>query len=67
MWSTAFYFGNFLGPTVAGITVDLYGFRTTTVGFFALLCIILVVDFIELSVTVKSHKTQQKLGYEELE
>ena len=32
MWSTAFYFGNFIGPTVAGIVVEKYGFRATTIG-----------------------------------
>ena len=63
MWSTAFYFGNFLGPTVAGITVDIYGFRTTTVGFFALLCAILVVDLFELAYTIKTKNN----AYEQLE
>ena len=63
MWSTAFYFGNFLGPTLAGISVEAYGFRTTTVAFFVLLCGILIVDFIELAYTVTSNK---KNGYEEL-
>ena len=63
MWSTAFYFGNFLGPTVAGVTVDLYGFRATTVGFFVLMCLMLIVDFFELGYTIK---TTKKTGYEQL-
>ena len=63
MWSTAFYFGNFLGPTVAGVTVDLYGFRATTVGFFALMCLILIADFFELSYTIKASKKHE---YEQL-
>ena len=63
MWSTAFYFGNFLGPTVAGVTVDIYGFRATTVGFFVLMCLMLIVDFFELGYTIK---TTKKSGYEQL-
>ena len=27
MWSCTFYLGNFLGPTLAGLAVEKYGFR----------------------------------------
>ena len=66
MWSTAFYFGNFVGPTLAGISVDAYGFRQTTVYFFGLLCAILIVDLFELSYTIRAENKRRKVGYEEL-
>ena len=65
MWSTSFYLGKFLGPTLAGISVDNYGFRTTTIWFFALLCGILVVDFFELIFSVR--KIRRKIKKEEYE
>lgn len=65
IWSTSFYLGKFLGPTLAGISVDKYGFRTTTIWFFALLCGILVVDFFELIFSVR--KTRSKIKKEEYE
>ena len=66
MWSTSFYLGNFLGPTLAGISVDSFGFRATTVGFFALLCAILVVDICELLFSVRRSNKLKQVGYEEL-
>ena len=66
MWSTAFYFGNFLGPTLAGISVEAYGFRTTTVAFFILFCGSLIIDFIELAYNVKVSNKSVRKGYEEL-
>ena len=36
--------GNFVGPTASGFSVEAYGFEWTTVVFFAMYCIILVVD-----------------------
>ena len=44
MWSCTFYLGNFLGPTLAGLAVEKYGFRATTIGFFALDSGIILVD-----------------------
>jgi MFS family permease len=67
MWSTSFYFGNFLGPTLAGFAVESYGFRATTIVFFGLMCGILVVDFIELAYTVRITRRMSKQGYEELQ
>lgn len=64
LWSTAFYLGNFIGPTLGGIFTDIYGYRTTTVGFFVLYCLALVVDFFELTYNVKTRRRQQT--YEEL-
>ena len=33
MWTTSFYLGNFIGPTVGGVLVQELGFRTTTTVF----------------------------------
>ena len=55
-----------MGPTLAGISVDNYGFPATTVGFFALLCGILIIDFLELAYTVRQVNKIRSIGYEEL-
>ena len=31
MWSSSYYLGNFLGPTVGGLLVDAYGFAWTAI------------------------------------
>jgi len=36
MWTTSFYFGNFLGPSIAGVSVENFGFRWTSVIFSSL-------------------------------
>ena len=59
-------FGQFLGPTLAVISVDSFGFRATTVGFFGLLCAILVVDVFELVFSVRRSNKLKQVGYEEL-
>jgi len=33
MWTTSFYFGNFLGPTLAGVAVQAWGFRWAAASF----------------------------------
>ena len=64
MWSSSFYFGNFIGPTVAGIMVDSLGFRKTTLLFFSLYLFMLVIDSCELAYNLKFVK---KSGYTDLE
>jgi len=49
MWSSSFYLGNFLGPTVAGILVESFGFRLTTLIVFSLFIFMFIVDSLELS------------------
>ena len=41
------FLGLFLGPTLAGFSVEKYGFRATTIAYFAMCTGILFVDFIE--------------------
>ena len=64
MWSSSFYFGNFVGSTVAGIMVESFGFRQTSVLFFSLYIIVIVVDSCELAYLLKFVK---KPGYIDLE
>jgi MFS family permease len=51
MWSSSFYLGLFLGPTVSGFLVDAYGFEWTAVIFSALYCIAIVINTCELAYT----------------
>ena len=67
MWSCSFYLGNFISPTVSGIAIDKYGFRATTIAYFAMCTGILFVDFIELYFSVKAVKQDRNKGYEQLE
>merc|ERR1712136_676024 len=39
MWTSSFYLGNFVGPTLGGVLVDYYGFRTTCVVMFGACCL----------------------------
>ena len=66
MWSTSFYLGNFLGPTIAGFLVDAYGFRSSSIVFFSAFIVILIVDFCELAYNVKLTRTQKSAEYEDL-
>ena len=66
MWSSSFFLGNFLGPTLSGIFVDNYGFRATTLGFFGIFIINIVVGCLELSYNVYINKNNSKVEYEVL-
>ena len=52
MWTASFYIGNFIGPTVSGCLVDVYGFEWTTMVFVAMYIFILVVDICELNYNI---------------
>ena len=58
MWSSSFYLGNFLGPTVGGLLVDAFGFAWTTIVFSFLYCFMIIVNLCELSyaIVVKKEK-----------
>ena len=48
VWTLSFFLGSAVGSTLSGFLVDAYGFQWTTVVFFAIYCVILVVDVLEL-------------------
>ena len=47
MYNSSFFLGYFVGPTIAGITVEYYGFPKTTVGFLVAYLIILMLNLFE--------------------
>ena len=59
-WSASFYIGNCIGPLVAGILVDSNGFRWSTQIFFAIFCLIIVIDIavIFFEVSQRGNKTK---------
>lgn len=56
MWSSSFFLGNFIGPTLAGFTVEHYGFEATTDGFVITFIVMLFMNILELVYNVKSSK-----------
>ena len=66
MWSSSFYLGNFLGPTIAGFTVEAWGFRMASVVPWSLLLLALLVDAAELGYNVKHGITKRSQEYTEL-
>ena len=67
MWQSSFYFGNFLGPTIAGFLVDAYGFRKASIVFFSLFVAVLFVDLGELTYNVKKKQNKRSNEYHSLE
>jgi hypothetical protein len=67
MWSSSFYFGNFVGPTVAGILVESIGFQSTTLIFFSLYIFMIVADSLELTYYLKYVTVPKKQGYIEFD
>ena len=54
MWSSSFFLGNFVGPTIAGFTVEHFGFQATTDGFVISFIPMLLVNIFELVYNVRS-------------
>ena len=55
------FLGLFLGPTLAGFSIEKYGFRATTVTFFAINFGISILNMIQLissskDITIKGYK-----------
>ena len=55
-WSSSFFLGNFLGPTLAGFTVEYLGFRATTLGFVIAYAVVLFIDVVELVHTIRLNR-----------
>jgi len=60
MWSSSLSLGNFVGTTLSGILVENYGFGTTSVVFFVLFCLTMLVNFAELTCTIKILKDNKE-------
>ena len=66
LWSGTLYLGGFLGPTIAGLIVDAYGFRTTTVLYWALYLLAVVVDVGDVAYNVKMGHNTNSLAYQKI-
>ena len=53
IWMSAFALGNFVGPTLAGFIVQNAGFPNTTLLFFCLYAVMLVIDALSVIYYVK--------------
>ena len=63
MWSTVFYFSNFLGPSVAGVLVENFGFRHTSSAFPVIYMVNLLIQMAEYLVSRCDNKS---LGYQKI-
>lgn len=66
LFSAAFYLATFIGPTLGGVFTDIYGYQTTTVGFFALYCLSFLVDLLELCYSCYVKKSGKNQGYKDI-
>ena len=55
LWSACYYFGNFIGPTIAGFIVTSYGYRIMTI-FYGITYIIALISDIGVLVLFKKLK-----------
>ena len=56
MWSSSFYLGTFVGPTLGGVLVDACGFPWTTVIFFGFYCVTILLDMCQFIYEMKLQK-----------
>ncbi len=63
MWTTSFYLGNFIGPTMAGLLVEGSGFAVTSSIFMGVYMLMIVLDTTDFFLQKKS---RQREGYEQL-
>ena len=60
LWTTAFSLGVFLGSTVSGWSVDIYGFRWTAMIFFGIYCAAIILDSFDLTSQISTRKNDTK-------
>jgi hypothetical protein len=56
--------GKLFGPTISGILVDKYGFRETTLGFFVVFLLNIIVGCLELCYNYTLNTEKSKVEYE---
>ncbi len=44
LWTWSYYFGNFVGPSLGGLSVETIGFRPTCSAFFSLFVMVMLLD-----------------------
>ncbi len=60
LWTTSFYLGNFVGPTVAGTLVQSMGFRVTTTVFCALYLVMAAGDVVDIIYKITNEKKRKR-------
>ena len=63
LWLSFNFLGSFLGPSVGGVLVSLWGFRYTTALYWILQLIVLIADSIELTYYVFASNSVVDTGY----
>ena len=63
LWLSFNFLGSFLGPSVGGVLVSLWGFRYTTALYWILQLIVLIADSIELTYYVLASNSVVDTGY----
>jgi len=63
LWSASFYLGFFLGPTFAGISVENFGFRSTTIAFLVIYCLSLTVDVFDFVSSIRKSTMKMQVEY----
>ncbi len=68
MWSFSVFSGNFFGPTLSGILVENFGFRSATLYLSAAYSANVILDSLELCYNIYiNRKTQSCLDYETIQ
>ena len=60
MWSSSYFCGAFMGPTLGGLLVESLAFPATTVVFASVIAVVVVMDFGEI-VLLKSSQNYRLL------
>ena len=60
LWLSAFSLGNFVGPTIAGCLVQTEGFRVTTLVFFGLYSLMILIDIGEHIHTLRRNRIRDQ-------
>ena len=68
MWTFSFFSGNFFGPTLSGILVENFGFRSATLYLSEAYSANVILDSLELCYNIYiNRKTQSCLDYETIQ
>ena len=69
VYNSSFFLGCSFGPTIAGITIEYYGFQATTVGFLATYLLILLLNIFESASIfskkdkkIEKHESSERIG-----
>jgi MFS family permease len=64
LWTSSYFLGSFVGPTLSGILVDQVGFRATSLILFSICCGSIIMDSVQLFFIFKTDTSSSK--YQEL-